>query len=251
MRSSKRRRVRTWPQMRVTLSSAAWAWRLGSSLSGCPNCARRSAKALQEGTAGMSGCHGDPWGHGDTGQPHLKGGQQLAKAMARPGALSVGGTSLGASRNRSTFRWKLGTPPGHCGGTRGTGDAGDMGDMAPVPTSVSLCHPAYPLSPCVPTSLHSLSPSCVTSWCPHVAVAFPCVPPVQEGHQHAQQAVGHLPPELGGHLGGSVHVCPQQLWGHGHHGCGGTATTGPSGHCGVPTGHPGGQGQALRVAVLR
>lgn len=95
--------------------------------------------------AGRSvGAAGDPEHPRDLGRggcsgcPHLKGGQQLTRAMARLVAPSSGVALLGASRNHSTFCWKLRAPTWvtHAG-TLGTQHPGDL---APRCTLV-LCPP--------------------------------------------------------------------------------------------------------------
>lgn len=171
--------------------------------------------------------------------------------MARPVAPSGGVASPGASRNRSTFRWKLRAPTWVTrSGIQGTPHPGAMLILCPPwPLQVCPVAPVPPRCPC-PHALHLTPPPCprvpipnscphtpvpipspvlmspcpcLVSACPHIPVPIPCPPavsplgvppcsPVQESHQHAQEAVCHLHAKLRGDLGGSVHVRPQQLW---------------------------------------
>lgn len=199
------------------------------------------------GTQKTPGCH--PW-------PHLKGGQQLTKAMARPLAPSGGLASVGASRNLSTLRWKLegthmGHPHWHPPGTKPHHGCHHplhppvvlmpcpMPIPCPVPTLLGATRPpAVPPDshgchqttrgatlPCAHLCLLASLRGAHAQLCPQVFLCHvpvptcapfmvpmcPC-PPVQECHQHSQQTLCHLHAKLGGDLGSSLHVCPQQLW---------------------------------------
>lgn len=144
-------------------------------------------QALGKGpAAGMSvGAAGDPEhpehprdlgrvvGGGGSGCPHLKGGQQLTRAMARPVAPSGGVASPGASRNRSTFRWKLRAPRQVTrAGTLGTRHPGDLG-----PWCALVLRPLCPPMAIPALSCGSCPPMTPTSPCPSpVPPPYPCVP---------------------------------------------------------------------------